>query len=320
MNRYESLIVKEFHTLFYNGPAHGQPLYANTSWMGVPCLKCPLDLWVYQEMLNELRPDLIVETGTFAGGSALYLAHLCDLLGRGDVVTVDIEQRERPAHPRVTYLTGSSVDPDVLDQVRSKAHAARKVMVILDSDHSFEHVRAELEHYSGLVSEDSYLVVEDTNLSGHPVHPENAQGPLEAVRQFLERHPEFAPDLSREKYLMTFNPGGYLRRTGSAPAAGAAPEDAGTAPLDAGDEVVTGPVVVASLVALLEQMTEQRARMASDLSTATGALVEAVSALSKIGAHGISLNEALAAELGRVFELGGRLGEMMSELKGPRRR
>ena len=320
MNRYESLIVREFHTLFYNGPAHGQPLYANTSWMGVPCLKCPLDLWVYQEMLNELRPDLIIETGTFAGGSALYLAHLCDLLGQGNVLTVDIEQRDRPAHPRVTYLTGSSVDPGIVDQVRSRASAARKVMVILDSDHSFEHVSAELEQYSGLVSEDSYLIVEDTNLSGHPVHPETSRGPLEAVRQFLEQRPEFAPDRSREKYLMTFNPGGYLRRAGSALVAGAAPADASAAPLDVADEVVTGPVVVASLLTLLEQMTEQRARMASDLSTATAALVEAVSALSKIGAHGISLNQDLAAELTKVTELGGRLGEMMAELKGPRRR
>jgi cephalosporin hydroxylase len=312
MDRFESLIVREFHRLFYYGPAGGRPTYANSYWMGVPILKCPLDLWVYQELLNEIRPDLIIETGTYAGGSALYLAHLCDLLGNGNVVSVDIEARERPAHPRVSYLTGSSVDPAVLRLVESRVAGARKVMVILDSDHSFEHVCAELDAYSGFVTEDSYLIVEDTNLSGHPVHPEQERGPLESVRHFLAGNALFVPDRSREKYLVTFNPLGYLRRTGS-PGAG----DGEIGPVFAEPEAaqpergLAGAVVASGLMALFEQMAAQRDRAASDLSTATAALVDAVGALAKIGAHGIALNEQLAGELARVAELGRRLDEFV---------
>ena len=209
--------------------------------------------------------------------------------------------------------------PKILEWRQSRTSATRKAMVILDSDHSFEHVSVELEHYSAFVSDDSYLVVEDTNLSGHPVHPEEARGPLEAVTQFLDRHPEFAPDRSQEKCLLTFNPGGYLRQGGTAPVAGHGLNDEGTVPAEFGDVALDSPVLISSLVTLLEQMTERRARMASDLSTATGALVEAVSALSKIGAHGITLNQALSAELTRVAELGGRLGEMMAALMEQRR-
>ena len=312
MDRFESLIVREFHRLFYYGPAGGRPTYANSYWMGVPILKCPLDLWVYQELLNEIRPDLIVETGTYAGGSALYLAHLCDLLGNGSVVTVDIEARERPAHPRVSYVTGSSVDPAVLRLVESRVAGARKVMVILDSDHSFEHVCAELNAYSGFVTADSYLIVEDTNLSGHPVHPEQERGPLESVRQFLAGNAQFVPDRSREKYLLSFNPLGYLKRAGAPEAARgetgalfAEPEAPQQEPAFAGAAVATG------LVALFEQMIAQRDSAASDLSAATTALVEAVGALSKIGAHGIALNEQLMGELSRVTELGRRLDEVV---------
>jgi cephalosporin hydroxylase len=310
MDRFESLIVREFHRLFYYGPAGGRPTYSNSYWMGVPILKCPLDLWVYQELLNEIRPDLIVETGTYAGGSALYLAHLCDLLGNGNVVTVDIEARERPAHPRISYLTGSSVDPAVLRLVGSRVAGAHKVLVILDSDHSFEHVCAELEAYSGFVTEDSFLIVEDTNLSGHPVHPEQERGPLEAVRRFLAGNARFVPDRSREKYLLTFNPFGYLRRTGTPGAIDGEVGPAIVEPEAVQPEPALGGAAVASgLMALFEQMTAQRDKAASDLSAATGALVDAVGALAKIGAHGIALNEQLAGEISRVAELGRLLEE-----------
>ena len=207
-------MVTRFHSLLYDAQLW-EGTWADARWMGVPLSKIPFDLWAYQEILYETRPELIVETGTFQGGSALYLAHLCDLLGHGRVLTIDIRDREgRPQHERVTYLTGSSVAPDVLEQVRH-ATAGRRTMVILDSDHSEEHVLAELRAYAPLVSPGCYLIVEDTNVGGHPVHPDHGPGPTEALERFLKDTDDFEVDRGRETFLVSFNPGGYLKRTES---------------------------------------------------------------------------------------------------------
>jgi cephalosporin hydroxylase len=201
-------VVDEFHRLYYDSS-----VWMHTYWMGVSAQKCPLDLWVYQEILHESRPDLIVETGTHSGGSALFFASMCDLLGRGEVVTIDVQPRDnRPSHPRITYLTGSSIDPAMVTEVRRRIAPAARVMVVLDSDHSQGHVEAELAAYAPLVTVDSYLVVEDTNVNGHPVLPGFGPGPMEAVERFLSEHVEFVVDRGREKLLMGFNPGGWLRR------------------------------------------------------------------------------------------------------------
>src|SRR5262249_4097887 len=138
-----------------------------TSWLGVTVWKCPLDLWVYQEIIHEVRPDLIVETGTAFGGSALYLASVCDLVGHGEVVTIDIrEDPSRPRHERITYLLGSSTAQAIVERVSLLA-AGKRVLAILDSDHRREHVLEELRAYSPLVGAGSYVVVEDTNVNGH---------------------------------------------------------------------------------------------------------------------------------------------------------
>lgn len=186
----------------------------NTSFLGVPLWKNPLDLWVYQEILWEVRPALIIETGTHKGGSALYLASLCDLLGGGDVLTIDIMGRPgRPEHPRIEYFKGSSVGPEAITRVKERVAAVDgPVLVALDSDHHEEHVRTELEAYAPFVSVGSYLIVEDTNINGHPVNPFFGPGPMEAVEWFLARHSEFDADASREKYMVTHNPNGYLKR------------------------------------------------------------------------------------------------------------
>lgn len=203
-------VVTAFHRLYYD--AH-DTTWARTFWRGVPVLKCPLDLWVYQEILFETRPDLIVETGTFGGGSAYYLANVCDLLGAGAVVTIDVDpQRDLPEHERITYVTGSSVDGEIVAEVGRRAGRAERVMVILDSDHSRDHVLRELELYGPLVTPGCYLVVEDTNVNGHPVVPHFGPGPMEALTAFLEGNEEFEVDRGREKLLLTFNPSGYLRR------------------------------------------------------------------------------------------------------------
>lgn len=214
MNQDERHIVDVFHNLYYNGPQGGGYTHLNTYWMGVLCQKCPLDLWIYQELIFEQRPDLIVETGTHSGGSALFLAHLCDLLGHGEVVSIDIETRPRPVHPRIRYILGSSGDPAIVEQALSAYKAKENILVILDSDHSERHVLRELELLAPLVKVGGYLIVEDTNINGHPTYPEFGPGPYEAVGKFLAANPHFEIDHAREKFMMTFNPRGYLKRTG----------------------------------------------------------------------------------------------------------
>lgn len=192
---------------------HSSGVLEQTRWLGVTVWKCPLDLWVYQELASEVRPDLIVESGTAFGGSALYLASICDLLGHGRVLTIDIaSQPGHPAHPRITYLQGSSIAPETLAAVRRAIRPGERVLAILDSDHRKAHVLAELRAYGPLVTPGSYLIVEDTNLNGHPVLPHFGPGPREAVQAFLAETDAFVPDRTREKFMLTFNAGGYLRR------------------------------------------------------------------------------------------------------------
>jgi cephalosporin hydroxylase len=207
--RVTQAIVDQFHRLFYHDPG----TWRDTHWLGVRTLKCPLDLWIYQEILQELRPQLIVECGTAFGGSAHFLASMCELVGSGKILTIDIESNpERPVHPRITYLLGSSVDPGVFEQVRSMVPADGHVLVILDSDHSAAHVAQELSMYSELVTVGSFLIVEDSNINNHPVLPEFGPGPMEALDAFLRVNDQFVVDEGKQKYHLTFNPRGFLRR------------------------------------------------------------------------------------------------------------
>jgi len=208
----ERSIVEKFHRLYFDSSAFNMT-WRNTQWMGHRILKCPLDLWLYQEVLHALRPAVVIETGTAFGGSAHFMASMMDILGHGQIITIDIEHHEgRPQHPRITYLTGSSVAPDMVAHVRSLVGSAGPVMVLLDSDHTRDHVLAELEAYAPFVTPGSYLVVEDTNLNGHPVFDDYGPGPMEALEAFLGRHPEFAHDPAMDKFLLTFNPKGFLKR------------------------------------------------------------------------------------------------------------
>lgn len=164
-----------------------------------------------QEIIAETRPEVLVETGTNFGGSALFFASLFDLLGVGEVVSVDLRplSKELPAHPRIAYIGGrSSTDEGVLAEV-SRRVEGKRTMVILDSDHSRPHVLRELELYSPLVSPGFYLIVEDTAIDTYHGH---SDGPAGAVREFLAKTDGFVVDSAREKHSITFNPGGYLRR------------------------------------------------------------------------------------------------------------
>ncbi|SRR6266436_184587 len=205
--------IRRFHDLYYRRWIAKGADTINLSWFGHRVLKCPLDLWIYQELLFRTQPDVIVETGTKFGGSALYLAMVLDQIGHGRVITVDIEvEPARPEHPRITYLTGSSIDSKVVDEVRDAVRDQR-TMVLLDSDHAARHVYEEIIAYSPLVQVGDYLIVEDTNVNGHPAYPDFGPGPMEAVQRFFSENDEFVVDERCERFLMTLNPRGYLRRS-----------------------------------------------------------------------------------------------------------
>lgn len=197
------------HYIFYSNAAW------HRTWMGVPVFKLPFDLWTYQEVLFDRKPTLVLELGTYNGGSALYFAHLMDIMNSsGRILSIDITTAaDRPQHSRIEYRTASSTTPETLAYVRSKIGPDDKVMVVLDSDHRRDHVLRELELYSPLVTPGQYLICEDTNVNGHPVNLAHGPGPMEALSAWLPGHPEFTVDAAREPKV-TFFPRGWLLRQG----------------------------------------------------------------------------------------------------------
>ena len=209
MNLSKSVIDK-FHQMFFDAD-----IQQEAKWMGRMTVKTPMDAWVMQEIIWDTKPDLIVEIGIYRGGSTQYYAHLLDLIGHGEVLGVDIvydKDLDYPNHPRVEFLLGaSSIDPVVVEQVGKRAHGKR-TMVILDSDHSCDHVLQELRLYHRFVSPGCYLVVEDTNVNGHPAMKQHGPGPMEALKSWQPSKHGFEVDKSREKFLVTFHPSGFLKR------------------------------------------------------------------------------------------------------------
>lgn len=189
---------------------------STVSWLGTPVWQYPLDAWLIQEMISHLRPDVIVETGTYRGGSAWYYATLCDLLEHGEVISVDVAAEQTIPHPRITYLSGSSVDPQVFADISSRVND-RDALVILDSDHSSAHVRKELDLYSALVKPGGYIHVQDAiidTLSSFTRHEDEGIGPLRAIKDFLSADSAFERDVAVERrYVMTAHSHGWLRRS-----------------------------------------------------------------------------------------------------------
>ena len=207
-------IIADFTKLYYASNVHYR-----TKFLGIPSLQNPCDMWVLQEIITEIKPDFIVETGTFRGGGSLFLAAVLRLVNpTGKVLTVDIEpqiglaSRQAIFKEAVEVYTGSSIADDIVEAIAKRVKGGR-VLVTLDSDHAKSHVAKELEIYSRLVSVNSYLIVQDTAHNGHPLPTEyEGGGPMAAVREFLEKHRNFTPDRTREKFLLTFFPQGYLKR------------------------------------------------------------------------------------------------------------
>ncbi len=196
-------------------------------WMGLPIIQFPQDMIAIQEIVWNVRPDLIIETGIARGGSLIFYASLMEMMGLdGRVLGVDVEIREHnkaaimkhPMFKRIHMIEGSSVDDGVVEQVKKHASNFKKTLVILDSNHTREHVSKELELYSPLVKTGSYLIVLDTVIadmpdefsSGRDYGPSN--NPKQAIHDFLQKNKRFNVDKDIEnKLLITVAPGGYLQ-------------------------------------------------------------------------------------------------------------
>ena len=189
-------------------------VYDKTRWMGVRTAKCPMDMWMYQELIFRLKTDLIIETGTLNGGSASFFAHMLDIMGRGKVITIDINDdiQGRPQHQRIEYIKGSSIDPDVVNSLMPAVREANSVMVILDADHRAPFKLQELELYSPLVSVGNYIIAEDSCFDEYPAWPEYGPGPATAIKEFIERTDRFEIDRELEQHMITFAPRGFIKR------------------------------------------------------------------------------------------------------------
>ncbi len=196
---------------------HKEIVFKNNYWMGVKALKNPFDCWIYQEIIHEVKPDVIIEIGCAQGGSALYLANLLDLLDHGEVISIDKDRSKfRVSHKRIIEIEGDSTSPQVLEQT-AKLCSGKSALVIQDGDHYRDGVLKDLRNYSPFVSLGSYFIVEDGIVDLYAAHEDlgmKVEGPLPAIADFLRENPNFVVDKERERYLLTYNPNGYLKRIG----------------------------------------------------------------------------------------------------------
>lgn len=217
----------------------------NFSWLGRPIIQFPQDMIAVQELVWSIKPDLIIETGIAHGGSLVFSASMLALLDMADAIEagktidpgvsgrkvlgidIDIRDHNRAAieeHPmanRIEMIQGSSIEPEIIDQVKEVAKDYQRILVTLDSNHTHDHVLAELEAYAPLTSPGSYCVVFDTLIEDMPadMFPDRpwavGNNPKTAVKEYLKKHPEFEIDKSiQHKLQITVAPDGYLKRTG----------------------------------------------------------------------------------------------------------
>ena len=211
---YRGLLARPVRWLFFQDLIAHTYNFGKTNWMGQPIWQNVMDLWTIQETICEVKPELIIETGTNRGGSSLFYAHLFDLMNHGRIITIDVEKLHNLSHPRITYLLGSSTAPDIVATVKQAAAEVKgPILVILDSDHGEAHVRGELDSYAPLVTPGSYCLVQDGVIDKIWLFRGGRPGPLPATRKFLKTHPEFEVDHERNgRFLITHHPMGWLRR------------------------------------------------------------------------------------------------------------
>lgn len=220
--------VKNAATAFMNASITSRYSY-NFSWMGRPIIQYPQDMLAMQEIIWNIKPDLIIETGIAHGGSLIYYASLLELIGKGEVLGIDIDIREHnkleiekhPMFKRITMIQGSAIDPVIVNEVKKHTEGKQVILVVLDSNHTHEHVLAELNFYAPFVSLNSYIVVYDTIVEKLPqnylpglIRPWGiGDNPMTAVISFLAQHPGFEIDHAiNNKLLISVAPDGYLKR------------------------------------------------------------------------------------------------------------
>jgi cephalosporin hydroxylase len=217
MERLADMSLREWmyyhHHYVHQAYRYGLPALQQ-KWLGHDILKSPFDCWIYQELIYSQRPDFIIELGVMFGGASHFYASICDMVGHGSIIGIDIslDKVRSIDNPRIQYIEGSSTSPEVFDKVRERVRD-KKVLVVADSDHEKNHVLAELRLYSRLVTIGSYYVVEDSLNDVMNWHPVPNEGPQAAVRAFIAENDSFVPDVRyAERYILSLNPLGYLLR------------------------------------------------------------------------------------------------------------
>lgn len=184
-----------------------------STYFGIRALKNPLDFWMYQEIIFDIKPDVIIEIGTCYGGSTLALAHLQDLIGRGRVIGLDIAHSLVPQivkdHPRITFITVDACES--FDMVKDLINNNETFLIIEDNDHTYENTLNVLRTYHSLVTVGSFFIVEDSILN-HGIPSGVKPGSYEAIEQFMIENNDFEIDRSKEAFLVTGNPKGYLKK------------------------------------------------------------------------------------------------------------
>jgi cephalosporin hydroxylase len=206
----QAAVVRAFQRIYHRA---ARRTWHDVWYRGTRLHIYPTDLWIYQELVEELKPSLVVQTGTFRGGTALFLADRMQTIGRGHVVTIDAEaEANRPQHPRLTYLTGPPTATDIVEEVRSRLASSEPALFLLGAGTTKEEVLAELQSYAPLAPTGSVVVVEHTHLDG----------PAEALHEFLGTTSDFEVDARGDRHFLTQNPSGLLRRVAGESEAGAA--------------------------------------------------------------------------------------------------
>tara|TARA_B110000196_G_C21084194_1_gene634077 strand:+ start:213 stop:941 length:729 start_codon:yes stop_codon:yes gene_type:complete len=196
------------------------------TWLGRPIIQYPQDILIIQELIWKIKPDLVIETGIARGGSLIFTASILELIGKGNVIGIDVDIRKHnreeiekhPMFKRIKMIEGSSIDKKIVKKIFKLAERKKKILVLLDSSHTHSHVLEELKSYSPLVNKGSYVVVFDTVLEDMPKNSfpnrpwDKGDNPKTAVKEFVKKNNRFKIDVDIERKLMiTSNPSGFLK-------------------------------------------------------------------------------------------------------------